>query len=287
MNEIIVELNKFLNYTLFTLNEARFSVWTLLFLFISIFIVIKVSGYGKKLLIERILGKFDLEYGVRVSIATIARYLFVIIGLSIIVQSAGINLSSLVLIGGALGIGIGFGLQTIISEFISGIILMFERPIKVGDRVEVGGIAGNVKEIAPRATSIVTNDNITIIVPNSKFISSEVINWSHSDNTVRLHIKVGVSYSSDPNKIREILLKVAYENEGVIDDPEPAVQFKEFGDSSLNFELLVWTTEYMTKPHVLISQLYFSIWYAFKENGVEIPFPQMDVHLKNGGEDKN
>lgn len=287
MNEIIVELNKFLNYTLFTLNEAKFSAWTILFLFFSIFIIIKLSGYGKKLLIERILGKFDIEYGVRVSIATIARYLFVIIGLSIIVQSAGINLSSLVLIGGALGIGIGFGLQTIISEFISGIILMFERPIKVGDRVEVSGITGNVKDIAPRATSIVTNDNITIILPNSKFISSEVINWSHSSNIVRLHIKVGVSYSSDPNKIREILMKVASENVGVIDDPEPAVHFKEFGDSSLNFELLVWTSEYMTKPQVLVSQLNFSIWEAFKENGVEIPFPQIDVHLKNGGETQN
>ena len=193
----------------------------------------------------------------------------------------GINLSSITILLGALGVGIGFGLQNITNNFVSGLIILFERPIKIGDRIEVGGISGDVAKISMRATTIVTNDNISIIVPNSEFIASTVINWSHTDRNVRFNIPVGVAYKEDPENIKKLLLEVAFENEGVLKDPKPDVLFTEFGDNSINFNLRVWTNEYIDRPGVLKSQLYYKIFEKFKQNNVEIPFPQRDVHIKN------
>ena len=183
---------------------------------------------------------------------------------------------------GAVGIGIGFGLQSIANNFISGLVILFERPVKVGDRIQVGGVTGDVVRIGARATTVKTNDNIDIIVPNSEFISSQVINWSHSDREVRLHVPVGVSYSSNPEEVQKILLDVAAVQPGVLKSPAPEVLFTEFGDSSLNFELLVWTSEFIAKPNFLHSELNFAIRAKFKECGVEIPFPQRDVHVRSG-----
>jgi len=205
----------------------------------------------------------------------------IVIGLMIILQSAGIDMSTITVLAGALGVGIGFGLQNITSNFISGLIILFERPIKVGDRIEVGDISGDVVNISMRATTVVTNDNISVIVPNSDFISSRVINWSHNDRNVRFNVEVGVSYNEDPEKIKNILLSVANDNSAVLKNPEPDVIFTEFGDSSLNFNLRVWTTELIQKPHTLRSQLYFEIFKRFREEGIEIPFPQRDLHIKN------
>jgi small-conductance mechanosensitive channel len=183
---------------------------------------------------------------------------------------------------GALGIGVGFGLQGVTNNFVSGIILLLERPIKVGDRIEVGNVNGDVINISPRATTIVTNDNIAIIVPNADFISSKVVNWSYTNRNVRFNFPVGVSYGSDPEQIRRVLLEVALAHQGVLKDPKPSVLFDGFGDSSLNFLLRVWTREFATVPGVLRSDLYFAISRAFKEHGIEIPFPQRDLHIKSG-----
>jgi len=131
-----------------------------------------------------------------------------------------------------------------------------------------------------RATTIVTNDNISIIVPNSQFISSTVINWSHTDRNVRFNFPVGVSYREDPERIREILLEIALSNPGVLKDPKPDVLFSEYGDSALKFNLRVWTREYINRPGVLKSQLYYEICRRFRTEGIEIPFPQRDIHIK-------
>jgi len=152
----------------------------------------------------------------------------------------------LTFLAGALGVGVGFGLQNITSNLISGIILLFERPIKIGDRIEVGGVHGDVVRISPRATTIVTNDNIAVIVPNSDFITGRITNWSYTDRDVRFHIPVGVSYRSGPEEVRRLLLAVAGAYPGVLKQPEPDAHFQEFGDSSLNFVLLVWTSDYIT-----------------------------------------
>lgn len=199
-----------------------------------------------------------------------------------ILQTAGIDLSTLTILAGALGVGVGFGLQSITNNFVSGIILLLERPIKVDDRIEVGDVNGDVVNISPRATTIVTNDNIAIIVPNADFISSKVVNWSYTNRDVRFNFPVGVSYNTDPKQVRTVLLEVARAHPGVLTEPSPSVLFHEFGDSSVNFVLRVWTREFSTTPGVLRSDLNFAISRAFKAHGIEIPYPQQDLHIRSG-----
>jgi small-conductance mechanosensitive channel len=201
----------------------------------------------------------------------------------VVIQATGIDLSALTVLAGALGVGIGFGLQNVTNNFISGIIILFERPIKVGDRVELpelNNLTGDVINISARSTTINTNDNITIVVPNSKFVSDTVINWSYNDGNVRVSIPVGVAYKEDPEVIREILVDVAKAHPGVLTKPEPDVLFDEYGDSSLNFLLRIYTNRYSRTPRILKSELYFAIFRKFKEKGIEIPFPQRDVYIK-------
>lgn len=221
--------------------------------------------------------------GVSHAIGTIFRYIFVFIGLIVVIQSTGIDLSALTVLAGALGVGIGFGLQNVTNNFISGIIILFERPIKVGDRVELpelDNLTGDVVNISARSTTINTNDNITIVVPNSKFVSDAVINWSYNDTNVRFNIPVGVSYKEDPEVVKQILIDVAKAHPGVLINPPPDVLFDEYGDSSLNFLLRIYTNEFSRKPRVLKSDLYYAIFKKFKEKGIEIPFPQRDVYIK-------
>ncbi len=142
-------------------------------------------------------------------------------------------------------------------------------------------VSGDVVRISMRSTEVKTNDNISIIVPNSDFISSKVINWSHTDRNIRFNIPVGVAYKEDPEKVRKLLLEVANANEGVLKEPKPDVLFSDFGNSSIDFNLRVWTREYINRPNVLKSQLYYEIFKKFRENNIEIPFPQRDVLIKN------
>lgn len=282
--EIIDWLKTAWSFELFHLGDSPFTTKAFLILVLSLFLLFYISSKIKKILVNKIFPRYDLDIGVSQSIATIVRYLLIIVGLIIIFQTTGIDLTALGLLVGALGVGIGFGLQSITNNFISGIIILFERPIKVGDRIEIDNLAGNIVKISARATTIITNDNIAVIVPNSDFINSRVINWSHNNRRIRLNFPVGVSYNEDPEKIRKLLREVASENSGILDTPEPYVLFEAFGDSSLNFNLLVWTIEYIDRPKILKSELYFEIFRKFKEHQVEIPFPQRDIHLKSGFE---
>ena len=282
--ELLEWLKTTWNFELFHLGESPFTTKTFLLLALSLFLLFYISSIIRKILVNKIFPRYDLDIGVSQSIATIVRYLLIIVGLIIIFQTSGIDLSALGLLVGALGVGIGFGLQSITNNFISGVIILFERPIKVGDRIEIDDLAGNIIEIKARATTIITNDNIAVIVPNSDFINSRVINWSHNNKEVRLNFPVGVSYKEDPGRIRKLLLEVVAENTGVLNSPEPYVLFEAYGDSSLNFILQVWTSEYTDRPNILRSELYYEIFEKFKENNVEIPFPQRDIHLKSGFE---
>lgn len=269
--------------TLFTLGQSKISLGTILYFILAFVLLSYLSKRFRVFLVDRVLSKGNFEAGARNSIGMIARFILIFIGTIIIIQGAGIDLSSLSLLAGALGVGIGFGLQNITDNFISGIIILFEKPIKVGDRIVVGDTEGDVISISVRATTIQTNDNISIIVPNSEFISSRVINWSHNDRNIRVQLPVGVSYNEDPHEVREVLLQVADQNTNVLKQPEPIVLFDEYADSSLNFTLAIWTSRYTDKPRILKSELYFSIFEKFKEKGIEIPFPQRDVHIKSGG----
>lgn len=241
-----------------------------------------VSGRFRKWLSDTYLARRGVDVGIRQAFAALTRYVLLFFGSIAIVQSTGLDLSSLVLVGGAVGIGIGLGFQRIANDFISGLILLIERPVKVGDRVEVAQVVGDVTKIGLRATTIVTNDNIAIIVPNSEFTTNAVTNWTYTDRDVRFHLAVGVAYNSDPELVRTVLLEVAAEHNGVLKRPQPDVIFLGFGDSSLNFELRVWTNTYITLPSLLRSDLYFSIWKKIKSHNIEIPFPQRDIHIRSG-----
>lgn len=279
--DYLSKIGEIFTQSLFKLGVSEISLSTILYFSLAFIFLFFVAGKIKKFLIAKVLIKAEIDRGLSESIGMITKFMIIIIGSIVIIQSAGIDLSALSLLAGALGVGIGFGLQNITNNLVSGIIILFENPIKVGDRIEVGEISGDVVNISVRATTILTNDNISIIVPNSEFISSTVINWSHNDRNIRFNVPVGVSYNEDPRQIKELLLEVADENENVLDKPEPTVFFEEFGDSSLNFTLLVWTKTYTDRPRRLTSELNFAIFEKFKHHNIEIPFPQRDLHIKS------
>lgn len=280
--EFIERIWALTGFRLFTLTGTDFTLGDLLYFVFSVVLIIYVANWIKNLLVNKILSRYQLDIGIRQSIGTIIRYIILIIGFFVIIQTAGINLSSLGLIAGALGVGIGFGLQNVTNNFISGIIILFERPIKVGDRIDVGEIKGDVVRISARATTIITNDNIAVIVPNSDFINSTVINWSHNDRMVRFNFPVRVSHKANPEHVREVLLNVFEQNDGILKNPKPDVLFNSYDEDSLNFILRIWTSEYINRPNVLKSQLYYDVFKAFKAEKIEIPFPQRDLHLKSG-----
>lgn len=273
----------FLSIKLIDIGNSPITLWTILYFVFLAWLLLFVTAKLKKWIVFKILSKSKVELGVRLAVGTIIRYGVLAFGLVIVIQTVGINLSAITILLGALGVGIGFGLQNVTNNLVSGIIILFERPIKVGDRIQVGEVFGDVMNISMRSTTVVTNDNISVIVPNSDFISSTVINWSHTDRNVRFSIPVGVAYKEDPEKVKQILLEVADKEEGVLKKPPPSVLLNEFGDSSLNFDLLIWTSSYITTPGILKSLLYFEIFKKFRENNIEIPFPQRDLHFDNSG----
>ncbi len=203
-----------------------------------------------------------------------------ITGTIISFRFVGIDLSGLAVIFGLLSVGIGFGLQNVTSNFVAGLILLFERPISVGDRITVGNEEGDVTAINMRSTSIRTLSNITVIIPNSEFVSAHVVNWSHGDPKVRLEIPVGVSYSSDLDTVIKALEEVASEHPEVLKAPKSDVLLRKFGDSSWNMELRAWISDPKRHP-VITSELNCAIVRKFRKYGVEIPFPQRDLHVRS------
>ena len=271
-----------LNTQLFALGTTPVTLWTIIYLLVFVYLLFFLSGKLRKWLVEEALAKTRMDLGVRQATGSIVRYLLLVIGLVVILQTAGIDLTALNVLAGAVGIGLGFGLQNIVSNFISGLIILFERPIKVGDRVEVGNVEGDVVHIGGRSTTVVTNDNISIIVPNSKFIVENVVNWSHNENLVRFRIPVSVAYGSDAPLVQKLLLEVAAENSNVRSDPPPAVRLTEFGDSGLHFELRAWSSTLVHRKGQLVSARNFAIFDKFAQHGIEIPFSQHDLHFRGG-----
>ncbi len=248
---------------------------------VFLFVLAFGARLGRKIVRERILARTSIDQGLQYALSVGTGYLIFFVGLTIGLQSLGLNLISLAFLGGAIGIGIGVGLQPIVNNFVSGLILLVERPIKVGDRIEIEKLAGDVVKIAARSTWVRTNDNVVIIVPNSEFTSKRVTNWTANDRRVRIIVPVGTSYSSDPEKVKRLLLQVAHEHPDVLAEPASDVTFTAFGDSSLDFELRVWTTTQTRTPQILKSDLYFSIFSLFKREDIELPFPQRDLHLRS------
>jgi small-conductance mechanosensitive channel len=244
--------------------------------------VIIIERIVQKQLIRRFLSRTKLQSSLQFGLSRIIGYTLIAVGFYVAFQLVGVDLSSLAIIAASLGVGVGFGLQNIINNFVSGIIILAERPISIGDRIEVAGVAGRVTKIQLRSTTVVTNDNITMIVPNADFISNTVTNWSHGDPKVRIRVPVGVAYGSDLKLLQQLLLEAAGEHPKALRDPSPVVLFTEFGDSSLNFELGVWTQEMTATPVHFTSEMNFIIEQKLRENDIEIPFPQRDLHVRSG-----
>ena len=242
-------------------------------------IVFWFASAAKRFLFNRFLSKSGLDRSLQYTIAQICGYVVLTIGMVVALQSAGLNLSALAVFAGAVGVGVGFGLQNIARNFISGLVVLAERPIKIGDRVEVGTVTGQVKDIRARSTTILTNDNITIIVPNSDFIEKPVINWSHGDPRVRFRIRVAISVDSDVPKACQILTEIARAHPAALKDPEPWVVFDKFGDSTFELELVVWSLEMSYRPRAFRSALNFEIERRFREEGIGWPRSRRDVRL--------
>jgi len=264
-----------------TLSNNSYSVIDLVILAGLLFGLVIFAGIITNLFRSRILRYAGINRGAQEAIAILAKYGLIFVGTLVLLQVWGLDISSLAIVASALSVGIGLGLQDIAKNFGSGIVLVFERPIQVGDFVEVGDYKGTVERIGARSTEIRTLDRVSIIVPNSRFLENEVINWSHRNPISRLHLPVGVAYGCDTKTVEGALLEAASSHASVLKSPPPQVLFKSFGNSSLDFELLVWTKE-PERQFLLTSDLYYKIYEMLKQRQIEIPFPQRDLNLRSG-----
>ena len=242
-----------------------------------------LSRVLSRLLQRRIAKRAYLDPGLQYTLGRLTQYLIFILGvlLAVKVASPTIDLTSIAVIFTALSVGIGFGLQYIAADIASGFILLFERPVRVGDRITIGDDEGDVQSINLRTTVVATNDRISIIVPNSRLVTQRLINWSYGDPRARIAIPVGVAYNSDIDLVSQTLLKAAEDVDNVLRDPAPKVQFLKFGDWSLDFRLLVWTNR--PRLHTQIrSDINYRIEKLFREAHIEIPFPQTELRLRDG-----
>ncbi|MBN3945240.1 MAG: mechanosensitive ion channel [Nostoc sp. NMS7] len=266
---------------IFEVGKNPYSITELVILIGLLFGLVIFAGTATNLLRSRLLNFAGINRSAQEAIAIITKYGLIFIGTLVILQLWGLDISSLAILASGLGVGIGFGLQDIAKNFGSGLVLVFERPIELGDFVEVGEYKGIVERMGARSTEIRTLDHVSIIVPNSRFLEKEVINWSHRNPISRIHLPVGVAYGSDPKAVQAALLSAAKKHSSVLETPSPLVLFNGLGDSSLNFELLVWTAE-PNKQFLLKSDLYYNIYEVLQQQKIEIPFPQIDLHLRSG-----
>lgn len=264
------------------IGSLQVSVTTLLEGVLIVALALLFSRTLSKLLERRIARRAYLDPGLRYTLGRLTQYSIVTIGLLLALKAAfSLDLTSIAVLFTALSVGIGFGLQYIAADIASGFILLFERPVRVGDRITIGDDEGDVQSINLRTTVVATNDRISIIVPNSKLVSQRLINWSYGDPRARISIPVSVAYGSDIELVTKTLLAAAEEVGNVLHDPTPKVQFLKFGDWSLDFRLLVWTNR--PRLHTQIrSDINYRIERLFRREGIEIPFPQTELRLRGG-----
>ncbi len=279
---VVISIKNGLTYK-FVLAEGRhttpFKMLIAILVLVAAFIF---TRYLKNVLRTKVYEKAQLEQGARHAISSGVTYSIIAVAVLIGLNIAGIPLKSLTIFAGAFGIGLGFGMQNIINNLVSGIIIFFEKPIKIGDVITLDKeITGKVEKISIRSTMINTFDRKTVVVPNSKFLENNVVNWVHGgDMLLRSKIVIGVAYGSDTELVKNCLLKVMDLHQDVKKHPAPIVRFAEFGESSLNFELYFWA--HILDRWMAISDLNFAIDKMFRENNIEIPFPQRDLHIRSG-----
>jgi potassium efflux system protein len=285
VNWLIRFWNNYLNQKLEIGDTLKISVASLILGVLILCAAWLVSRTLRKLLESRLAARTHLDPGLQFTLLRLTHYVIITVGI-ILAASVGLNanFTSVAVIFTALSVGIGFGLQFIAGDIASGFILLFERPARIGDWVTITGpdskiTEGRVQSINLRTTSVLTNDRITVIVPNSKLVNDNLVNWSYADRRSRISVPVGVSYSADVDLVTNTLLRAAEGITHVLPDPKPNVQFLGFGESSLDFRLLVWTDRPRRNPQIK-SDINYRIWRLFKEANIEIPFPQRDLNLR-------
>ncbi|MTI82886.1 MAG: mechanosensitive ion channel [Firmicutes bacterium] len=269
-----------LGKTWFNVGNTPVNTLSFLIPLMIISLAVKVSKLISEFFMDKVYDRYDLERGMRYNFNRLVQYGIIVIAFLVALPSIGFDLGALTVFAGVLGIGIGFGIQNIVSNFISGLIILFERPIKVGDRIKLVDLHCDVEHINIRSTVVRTRNNEHIIIPNSEFIENQVVNWSYGDPQIRQQILVGVAYDSNVRMVEKLLLDAAAEHEQILNDPPPRVDFLNFGDSALDFRLLYWIPNPVIRTRVK-SALNFKINDLFQEHGVEIPFPQRDINLRS------
>jgi small-conductance mechanosensitive channel len=278
--EFLIKVSKVLTAPLINIGETHISLSSIVQLILSLLIVFFLTRAFKDILKRRLLVRLGIDEGNREAIATIISYSFGTLGLIVVLQTTGFNVASLAVLAGGLGVGIGLGLQDATKNFVSGLTLLIERKLKVGDFVQLDTLSGYIKEVSIRSTLIRTRDGAYVVVPNNKMAEHQVINWSYDGFKSRIKIPVGVAYGSDPVVVTEVLLKSAYMEKSVFHEPTPEVIFIGFMDSCLAFELWVWVNR-IDRDFQIKSSLNFIIEYNLRQHGITIPFPQMDLWLRN------
>jgi small-conductance mechanosensitive channel len=261
-------------------GEISLTLGGVLLFFFSVWLAFWVAKTVRVILQDEVLPKMSLPRGVGSSVASLSYYALVFAGLAVALVAAGFEMSQLTIIVGALGLGIGLGLQNVVNNFVSGLILMFERPIQPGDVVEVGGVSGKVREIGMRATTLSTFEGADVVVPNGVLLNEKLINWTLSDQDRRIDVNVGVAYGSDPRKVLELLMDVTVGTEGIATEPAPTVLFVGFGANSLDFSIRSWTNNFGDWVKIR-SNLTVRVHDALMAAGIEIPFPQQDLHVRS------
>jgi potassium-dependent mechanosensitive channel len=287
MNWVLIQIEKFvtmlvrlLETPMFDLGDTPISISMVARVLLYVFIVFLMSRLIGQTLGRTILARMGFDRGTRESISSVIYYCLATLGFILVLHTQGINLSSLAVIAGVVGLGVGIGLQNLSSNFISGLTLLIERPVQVGDFIEVDKLLGTVEQISFRSTTIRTQDGVFVIVPNSHFVDRQVVNWSYRDPKCRLHVPISVAYDTDPLIVTEALLNVARQEPKVLSVPSPQVWFKRFGDNALEFELLVWI-DYPPDKEPIQSSLNFRIELELRKRSIQVPFPQLELWMRS------
>jgi small-conductance mechanosensitive channel len=276
-NEVVNILNK-ISFSSGNINISLLMVIKgIITLFIFFWIAMKLSSYSEK----KIKKLSTLTPSIRVLLTKIFKFIIFTAVILITMSSLGIDLTALAVVGGAVGVGVGFGLQKIVSNFISGIIILLDKSVKPGDVIEIDDVYGEIKSIGLRYISVLTLDGKEYIIPNEDLITQKVINWSYSDNLVRTSVSVGVSYNSNVEKAMELLEEAIDKVDRILKNPSPRIFLNEFADSSVNIEVKFWIRDPENGINNIKSEVNKNIWSLFKENNIEIPFPQQDIHFKS------
>jgi len=262
-------------------GELSLSLGSVLVFLTTVWVSVMASQAISSVLEADVLSRLDLPRGLPSVISRLTRYTLIALGFLFALAAIGVELTQLTLIGGALGVGIGFGLQNIVSNFVAGLILAFERPIREGDLIQLETLTGEVRRIGFRATIVRTYDGAEVIVPNASLISKDVVNWTLSDPQRRLTVAVGVTYGTDPERVQSLLLGVVRQHPGVLKTPEPVALLMGFGDSALNFEVRFWTLD-VDRIAIIKSEVTTAVNNALAAAGIEVPFPQRDLHIRSG-----